>query len=169
MPGTDVGEETRVTDPVRRPYVKVVAVPQPPAGTDFTITATEGAVWRVRAVRASLVTSAAVANRTVRLVADDGTSEYFRVRAMSSVVAGATVVHSAFDGSPGLTAVGDTLVMAWPTDGLLLPRGHRLRSLTDLIDVADQWSGVAVLTEIFPEGAGIAWHAGPEPYATEEF
>lgn len=158
-----------MTDPITRPYLKVVRVATPAAGADFTITAAEGALWRVRTVRASLVTSAVVANRTVRLVADDGTDEYFRVRAMSSVVGGATVVHSVFPGSPGLTAVGDTLVLAWPTDGLILPRGHRLRSLTDLIDVGDQWSGITALVEIFPEGPGAQWLPGPAPYATEEF
>lgn len=158
-----------MTNPITRPYVKVIAVPNPALGAEWSLAAAEGAMWRVLSVVFTLTTSAVVNNRSVRVVADDGTTEFFRTRAGSPQAAGLVGVHSMAEGFAAGGTVTTNQMLSWPARGVWLPRGHRLRSQTDLLDAGDQYSAIGVEVEIFPEGAGVEWHPGPAPYASEEY
>lgn len=157
-----------MTYPVERVQRFPVAIAQPAAGADWTLTPTGLGAWRILSLSGLLTTSAAVANRAVALVADDQTVTYFRTPASTVQAASLGIHYSAFDGgSSGLT-IGVDQALNWPNGGLVLYQGHRLRSVTTLIDVADQWSQVAALVEELPTGRQLLV-TPVEPYQTEEW
>jgi hypothetical protein len=133
----------------------------PAAGSDFTYTIPDaGGYYEIVAVRARLVTSAAVANRFVAIqVKDAAGTELWRAALDSAIVASKTVLFTfapttgSIDG--GLT---NTLVLNYPLpDGPYLPR-WTINSVTTAIDTADQWSQVAVWYR--------AYYPGPLPAET---
>lgn len=139
------------------PYQKLATIPNPAAGADFAITAPGQGFWRVLSLAFRLVTSAAVANRTVTLVADDGTSVFFRTNASIQQAAGATVDYGAFAGASSGGFAGVVGVEPLSQDGIWLQPGWRLRSVTGAIDVLDQYSAIAALVEEYPNGPDTEW------------
>lgn len=157
-----------MTYPVERVQRFPVPIPQPAAGADWTLTPTGLGAWRILSLSGLLTTSAAVANRAVAITADDQTATYFRSPAASVQAASLGIHYSAFDGGSGSLTIGVDQVVNWPEGGVVLYPGHRLRSVTTLIDVADQWSQLAALVEEFPTGREIL--ATPiNPYQTEQW
>lgn len=138
-------------------YYKVVPVAQPAVGTEFTLTAPGGEYWRVVSLRFTLVTSAAVANRTPRLRVSDGTDVYASHGPVAVQAAGVTLAYSAHEGSAVRAAIGGEAGLSWPTRGHLLQPGHRIVSSTDLIDVGDQYSAIVALVQSFPAGPDLEW------------
>lgn len=141
------------------PYYKVVSIADPAAGSDFTITALTGELWRVVSLRARFVASAAVANRQIELFADDGTGTFFGTTSAYNAVATTDHDVCAFAGAPNVTLTNGVVNLALPIDGIPLQPGWRLRSQTNAIDVADQFSLIRVLVEAFPIGSGNIPHA----------
>jgi hypothetical protein len=70
----------------------------PAAGAEISETVPTGARWRLRALAATLVTSATVANRTVSLRVDDGTTGYFGTDAAGTQPASNTIRYNAAEG-----------------------------------------------------------------------
>ena len=139
------------------PYQKLQKVASPVAGAEWSIAAPGQGLWRVVSAAFRLVTDATVANRTVTLVADDGTDVWFRSVATAQQAASLTVDYGAFaGGSPGGFA-GVAGVMPFTQDGLWLQPGWRLRSVTGAIAATDQYSGISLLVEEFPNGPGFEW------------
>lgn len=110
--------------------VKVAA--DPAAGGEILFTADEDMI--VHSVYFSLTTSAVVANRTVMLLADDGTSTFFKSQASSSQAAGLTFNYCAFEGAPA-----SGLNVALPSGGLRLRKGDRLLTSTLSKDAGDDY------------------------------
>lgn len=155
-----------MTYPVERVQRFPVKAAQPAPGADWALTPTGLGGWRILSLTAQLVTSAAVATRAVALTADDQTSVYFRVPAAGTQLASLPVHYDAFDGSSPAATVGVDTVFDWPNGGLWLPQGHFLRSVTQNIDVADQWSAIVAMVEELPTGR--QFYTTPvEPYQTE--
>lgn len=138
-------------------YYKIVSLPAPAAGANFTLTTPGGEYWVMHNIVFRFVASAAVANRVVHLIADDATDTYFRTVANSLVAAAGDQRFCGFDGAPQSTAVGNDVMFPLPSNGLLLPPGYRFRSSTDAIDIADQYSEIRALVQSFPQGPVDEW------------
>ena len=115
----------------------------PAANTEIAVTVPAYATWRVMGATATLVTSAAVANRLVTLIVDDGANELFRVNAAVTQAASLTYSYSF------ASAVSDTVV---PGNVVKLPQliiksGYRIRTLTTNLQAGDDWSAMRLLVE----------------------
>lgn len=133
--------------------LQIRTVQSPVAGSDFVIVVPSPEDWRVIGVRATLTTSAAVANRVPEIVYDDQTNIGAGVVAMTTQPASTAVVYnfaclsSAF--STGALATGAKAnigIGEW-----ILPTAYRLRVITTAIDAADQWSAITVSFERMDE------------------
>jgi hypothetical protein len=139
-------------------------IANPAAGADWTFKAPGGFYWRITSIVARLVTSAAVANRVLTLRAGDQTNFWYAQETPLAVPQNTTVDFCAHTGGGGTSGTALTLVLALPSEGLLLLPGNQLVSVTTAIDVADQWSDVIAMLDEIPsddiyastEGAQVA-------------
>lgn len=138
-------------------YYKIVNVPDPVAGEEWTLTVPGDQIWRIESLVARLVTSAVVANRRAVLRADDQQDVWYAALATADQAASQTMRYGAFAGaSPnGLAGVMGTIAL--PTSGLVLLPGYRLFTVTANLDAGDQWSQVRALVQSFPQGPDIEW------------
>lgn len=113
----------------------------PAAGSDWTVTVPAGKVWRVLSVRASLVTSATVANRAPALTVSDGSAVFLTVPAPAVQAASLTGVFDWYEYASA-QAVGNVQAAALPE--LIIPAGFVLASSTAAIAAGDQWSAPVV-------------------------
>lgn len=144
---------------------RVLAPADPAAGTDWTLQATGAATLRIVSLRAVLVTSAAIANRQVRLIADDTERVWWEVEASAVQTAGSTTNYCAYTGAVLAGVLGGTFTLPLPQAGLLLLPGHRLRVSTAALDVADQWSAVRALADETPSDIPFIGDDGVMPVA----
>lgn len=129
--------------PWRRTRI-VVRVPAPAAGADWSQVVPGGHTYRPLAVFGQLVTSAAVATRAARLSFGDGDITFGSFPPATTQVASLTRLYS-WAPSQGPTFVGTAIGQYLPD--LTLQAGWTIGSVTELIDVADQWSSVFLLVE----------------------
>jgi hypothetical protein len=133
-------------DVVYRP----VPVADPSVGAEFSITPRNCAGWLIRHLKFLFTTSAVAANRAPMLTVDDGTNVYARFVPAANQAASLAVTYAANPGSSRGSATGTGTAIDWPTDGLWLPQGHVLRSVTDARDGGDQFSAIAFVAIEFP-------------------
>lgn len=138
-------------------YYRLVTISDPAPGSEFAIVAPGQGIWRVVSVAWRLVTSAAVADRNVNLVADDQTDIYLQSRSGVDQSAGLTGTYGAFAGAAPGGFPATLINLALPNDGLILQPGHRLRSRTVNIQAADQFSLIRALVQEFPQGPIVEW------------
>lgn len=128
-------------------------VPNPVVGAELVIPVPSPEDWRLIAVRATLTTSAVVANRVPELGVDDQTTTGASVTAMTTQPASTAVVYdftamsSAF--STGALATGahaNVGIVDW-----VVPMAWRIRTVTVGLDVGDQWSAATVMFERIDE------------------
>jgi hypothetical protein len=124
---------------------RVIKIANPAAGGEIVVTPTGRGAWKILSMLLTLTTSAVVANRAVRLEATDTSQPYFRTDADAVQAASLTGLYSAFAGASGAVGASGVAGIAWPTDGLLLPQGHSLATITTAIDVGDQYSAIGLL------------------------
>lgn len=145
--------------------LRIIPVAAPIAGAEVITSVPGGVVWRPLSFITTLVTSAAVANRQPSLVVDDSTTTVMRLPQSGVQAASLTVVSTwanGYDLGGGSAVVG---VMATSFPDMALPAGYRLRTLTGLIDVADQYGASALWVEEVlsqPQGVHEAVNAGRE-------
>jgi hypothetical protein len=122
----------------------------PAAGADFTINVPNFMRWRIISLRATLVTSAAVANRAAILQFNNAGNVLYNACAANLQAASLTVGYSWGAGVTTLLAtVGATTPNAEtsiPVD-LTLSAGMTITSTTQNIQAADQWSAIFMLIE----------------------
>ncbi len=118
----------------------------PAAGADWTQTVPSFARWRVRAVRATLTTSAAAGTRQVFLVADDGANTFYAPPSSLGQGPNQTITYDFVPGTTFLTFTGGVQPVVIPQD-LVLDAGHRVRSLTGTLQAGDQWTAPRLLIE----------------------
>lgn len=133
------------SDPTVTSFITRVAAPA--AGADFTHVFGGAYIRRIIAISAQLVTSAAVANRQVRLDVSSSEGRVLSVPLVASVTASLTTQLSWAEGiTPPNTALFDNcLVAGFPA--LVVPAGFSIASVTQGIDVADQYSNVLIWAE----------------------
>lgn len=102
-----------------------------------------------------LVTAIAVATRIVEVLADDQRDVYLRVPAREGQAASLTRFYSAFAGNAAPATGAPTIGVPWPSEGLVLPPGHRLRTLVDALQATDQISQVVLSVLAYPVGPAV--------------
>lgn len=126
------------------PVTRRIVVPNPAAGTNWTRTADKGAMWLVRGVTFQLVTAVAAATRVVGLSLVEGDDTRFVTAAATGQIASLTRRYSAYPGSaPGVDSTV-AISVGWPHDGLIMPVGTTLSSVTDAIQAADQYQAIVL-------------------------
>jgi hypothetical protein len=140
------------------PRMRIVKLANPSAGTDFALPVSGIGDWIVESIAFVLTTSAVVANRLVQLSADDGTDVFGRYGAPAIQVASLVQRYSGFIGSTGGGTAGNLTSLAFPTVGLYLPQGGFLRSVTQAIDVGDQYSAIVARVLEAPSGPTDRWY-----------
>lgn len=143
-------------DPRFTPTFRVIPVAAPAAGAEIDVRSERSAGWLVRSVRASLTTSAVAGARCSVLAISDGTREYFRSAPGATQAASLTRSIYGFSGSTGAPSTGANIGIGLPSDGLWLPQGHHLLTLTENIDVADQYAEIWLSVFEFPVGEGVS-------------
>jgi hypothetical protein len=136
MAGSISGES-----PWRR-YRRVVSVPAPAAGADWSLVVPAGSVYELVSVYASLSTSATVANRGARLQLTAGGVVYLDLAPQAVQAASLTTRYAWAQGMASYSA-DNGVVTGLPK--LYLEPGWSIGTQTDLIDGADQWSAVSLL------------------------
>jgi hypothetical protein len=126
-------------------YRRVVTVPNPGAGKDWSLTVPGGVAWRVRSLYAILQTSAAVANRVPSITIGDGSKTFFTSPVYASLVASGVYTIAGYAGfSPnndGLAARPQCLTL--PTE--ILDSGYIIGTQTQGLQSADVWAYIQML------------------------
>jgi len=149
--------------PSNRPIERTVTPDVAPvAGGEFTLRPNKGGGWLIKSLRFILETSAAVANRTVGLEVSHSGNIYLTTAGIEVVPENELGVFCAFGGGQTILTNAAYIPIAWPTDGLWLPQGHELTSVTFNGDVADQFSLVVARVIEYPSGSERElWPYGP--------
>lgn len=126
--------------------IRSVTGTNPAAGAEISETVPTNARWRLMALGATLVTSAAVGNRTPTLVVDDGAAEIGGSYTNLNHTASTTIRYMFGDTGTAPTQAGGRSL--GPLFGpIVLPAGARIRTVTASIDVADDWGAPTMLIE----------------------
>lgn len=141
-----------MADPRNKPIWRVLEIPAPAAGTDFTITPNTSAHWLLFSLRFRFVTDANVANRHVVLTVQNGAAESIRLPAGSLQAASLDIVYSAFPTGRAATTVGTQGGVGWPERGLWIPQGYTFQSEIVNLQATDQISEISGMLYEFPSG-----------------
>jgi hypothetical protein len=128
---------------------QIITVAQPAAGADWrwTMPTGLGARARIIGLGATLVTSAAVANRRINVRASpDGTGPVVASISNTAVTAGSSVFVSAWAGGESVSWTSGAMQLGLPAELELRPGGY-IEGWVGLIDVADQWGPVRLAVD----------------------
>lgn len=118
-----------------------VTTADPAAGAEFSVTVPVGETWELESVHATLVTSAVAGNRRVTLVIDDGVNILAEIVAGLDHIASTTIVYSYTADAGYETVATRSGVIQQGIPRMLLAAGYRIRTVTDALDVGDNWIG----------------------------
>lgn len=141
--------------PFGQGYAKIAGLPkrilvtQPAAGAEWLYKHTGPSWILLRAITWKLVTSAAVATRASRLQVKFGTDLVAQFPPGATQAASLTVQYTASD--CGLTSGDATTALVGLSNSIILGDNMSVGSATNLIDVADQYSLVAIFGEEFKD------------------
>lgn len=132
-----------------------ILVPQPAAGAQWKYTADGRFFERVIAIAFTFATSAVVATRfpLVQLV-DNNNVVVTGVTAGNAVVASSIVNPNLWVGAPQLATGASGGTFGYMPD-ILIPPGWSWQSNTFAMDAGDQFSGIVVLTQRYPNDAAM--------------
>ena len=118
----------------------------PAAGAEISEITPTNARWKIRALSASFVADANVANRTIEIVIDDGTNEILRLQDRTVITAGQTrtMQLQTFSALPADTTTTHYFVL--PGDFVML-QGYRIRTETTNIQVGDNFGAPTMIIE----------------------
>lgn len=125
----------------------------PGAGAEISETVPTGARWELLAGNFTFTTAVAVANRTPRLSLDDGALVYFQASSQGVQAASLAVGYTFGQGLPLQAIGGDSRSIMTLPNNIRMAAAHRWRTLTGLIQAADQYSAIQYLVREFIEGA----------------
>lgn len=139
--------------PLQGPGVlRTIAGTDPAAGAEISETVPAGARWLFRALRATLVTDATVANRTPVLNFDDGANIYASAGPNFNIAASQNAILQYADIGQGFVQASTDIMIPAPAN-ILLAGGHRIRTITGSIQAGDNWSAPVYSIEEWLEGA----------------
>lgn len=116
--------------------------PNPAAGAGLSITVPGGELWHLRTLAVRLVTSAAVANRTLALTVSNQTSVIGTFAAQAVITAGLTTDVTWMGGATPLSSAIVANALLAPAPELVLQPGWQLQVAIGAVDAADQLSRV---------------------------
>jgi hypothetical protein len=122
----------------------VITGTDPAANAECSDTVPTGARWEVLSWMALLVTDANVINRTVALIIDDGVSLLWSCDASGTQAASLTRNYNAYGTGAAPDVTGSTFRLPGPFP-LDLPAGARIRTVTNNLQVGDNWSAPKIL------------------------
>jgi hypothetical protein len=148
-------DSTPQPPPFGQGYARIAGLPkrilvvQPAAGAEWLYKHTGPSWILLRAITWKLVTSAAVATRASRLQVKFGTDLVAQFPPGATQAASLTVQYTASD--CGLTSGDATTALVGLSNSIILGDNMSVGSSTNLIDVADQYSLVAIFGEEFKD------------------
>ncbi len=136
-----------VSPTIQHPHGRIRSITgtDPAAGAEISETVPERRRWRILAFRFSLVTDDPVADRIVHLLLDDGTNIFADVCVTTAHQASVTKVYNF--SNFGSTQLNPTNCLYIPLPPLPLSPGFRIRTVTDLLEVTDDFSAPQLLVE----------------------
>jgi hypothetical protein len=143
--------------PIRSPVegpgaLRSITGTDPAAGAEISETVPTGARWRPLAMQFTLVTGITGTAQEVALVVDDGTAVYARVPVGTTQGASLTRRYAFFHSAPRNTLSQDVTFNA-PLPHVVLPAGHRLRTVTNDLGADDDYGAPQLLVEEWLEPA----------------
>lgn len=124
----------------------------PVAGDQLDFRPNKGGGWLIRSLRFVFTASGVAGNRTIVFEASDGTDIYLTTAAQAVLAAAGSSVYCAFAGIPPRASAVGYIAIDWPTDGLWLPQGHRLRTTVLSGDAGDLFEDVTMRVVEYPSG-----------------
>lgn len=118
--------------------IVTVASSDPAANTEVSITVPARTIYHLIGARVALVTDANVANRTVQLTLDDGTTVWNLFPSPSTQAASLTYNYTYAAGASNVTVLNNNVVVGLG-QALVLPAGYRIRTLTNNIQATDNY------------------------------
>lgn len=129
----------RYADSVEGPGIlRSVAGTNPAAGVEVIEAVPANARWRLRALRATLVTDATVATRTVNFIIDDGATTLLNFPGVTTQTATLTRAYNVAEYGFQPAAVGTDIFFYIPFLVRLL-QGWRIRTSTTNLQAGDNW------------------------------
>jgi hypothetical protein len=130
--------------------IRSITGTDPAAGSEINETVPTGARWRFIACRAILVTDVTAPTRLPCLSFDDGALVY--AGAATSVSQAASLTFTYHWGDVGANHTTSSLAgMVSTAANLVLPAGHRIRTITGSFVAGDNWSAPQLLVEEWME------------------
>jgi hypothetical protein len=144
--------------PVRGPLegpgtVRTISGTTPGAGAEISETVPTGARWELIALRAVLTTAVAVANRLPRFTFDDGLTTFYNTPCTNAHVASTTIGYQLLPGAAQQYTDSISNSFEVVPANLRLLGTWRIRSLTNSLQAADQWSAVVYAVREWLEGS----------------
>lgn len=138
---------------------RIIPIASPAAGNEWSITVPGGSIWSPIGITYRLVCSAAAANRVSTVAFTDGSTTFGQCSPSVLQVATQSFRYSLWRGlGQGSVSAGASIQVASLPE-LWLPSGFTIASLTSAIDVADQYSAVALIVEeILVQPPGVKQH-----------
>jgi hypothetical protein len=128
---------------------RVMVVNQPAVGQEWKYVHSGASWFYLRTIVGVFTASAVVATRIPRVTLTYKSLLCGRFAAATGTAANAVVTYTASDATP-VNVDPITGMIALPSD-LIICDGMTLASSTALIDVGDQWTGIAILGEEFTD------------------
>lgn len=125
----------------------------PGAGAELSEAVPTGARWELLCGKFTFTTAVAVANRTVKLIIDDGANTLQQLGSQVVQPASIGAVYSFGQGLPMQGIGADSQSIISLPNNIRMAAGHRWRTLTGLIQAADQYSAIFYLVREWIEGA----------------
>lgn len=129
---------------LRLRLLRTIAVASPAAGAEIVALVPGGVFWEVIALRATLTTSAAVANRLPVLQLRDTDSRIAYEFPGAAVQAASLAVSYSWSSGYGTSTAVSGQQLPLPAPAPVVLAGGTVRTVTTLLDVADQWSAVVL-------------------------
>ena len=128
--------------------LRTITGTNPNAGVETNETVPAGVQWLLRSWRATLVTSSTAGARNVHLIVDDGITILWNSVANLTQAASLTRNYNAFH-IDALVGASDSEIYINMQPDVLLGAGFRIRTLTTLFKVDDNWAAPQMLVEEF--------------------
>lgn len=135
--------------------IHIVTTAAPAAGVESITTVPAGEYWKLATWLCTLTASGAAANRQPMLVIDDGSTTLWQWKINTAITSGQVVpVMAMASGTTGgnTSTAGNlqALSISLPDPNVfMLQPGWRVRTVTYLIDAADQWSAAKLVVDRF--------------------
>lgn len=127
--------------------LRLLQVPAPAAGADWTFTLPAAGYWRIRSVFATLTASATVANRQPGLAITDGTVLWHRARPGAVLIANGVADVLAMPGLGFQTQGATQGTFTLPIPDVVMPPGFVISSVSTALQAGDQYSSIVIAAE----------------------